>query len=194
MQYDGLKEDARTVFQTLIFKEREVQSLDGRWYLLRIFPYRTSKNIIDGLVLTYLDITLSKRASQVARDARLYAESIVDTVREPLLVLDTDLHVVSANRSFYRSFKLEPKIVERQPIDRIAAGRWNQPALRTVLEKLLADETTVEDVEIETDGSRSQRGKWIVNARRFEQSGDAAPLILLAMEDLTGRTPSQDGA
>lgn len=195
VQYDGLKEDARTVFQTLIFKEREVLSLDGRWYLLRIFPYRTSKNVIDGLVLTYLDITLSKRASQAARDARLYAESIVDTVREPLLVLDTQLRVVSANRSFYRAFKLDRKDVEGHPVDRIAAGRWNQPALRTVLEQLLADETTVEDVEIETDGSMSRPGKWIVNARRFEQSGDAAPLILLALEDLTGRTsPLQDGA
>ncbi len=188
VQYDGLKEDARIVFQTLIYKEREVVSLDGRWYLLRIFPYRTSKNVIDGLVLTYLDITLSKQASQAARDARLYAESIVDTVREPLLVLDTDLRVVSANRSFYRSFELDRNDVERQPLGRIAAGRWNQPALRAVLGKLLVDETTVEDVEIETDGSMSQPGKWIVNARRFEQSGDAAPLILLAMEH-TGRTP-----
>jgi two-component system, chemotaxis family, CheB/CheR fusion protein len=196
VQYDGLKDDARTVFQTLVFKEREVKSLDGRWYLLRIFPYRTSKNVIDGLVLTYLDITQSKRAAEAARDARLYAESIVDTVREPLLVLDTDLHVVSANRSFYRSFKLEPQDVERHPIDRIAAGRWNQPALRAVLGKLLADDTAVEDVEIETDGSMSRPGKWIVNARRFEQSGDAAPLILLAMEHLTGKTPvppQQDG-
>ncbi len=188
VQYDGLKEDARAVFQTLIYREREVVSLDGRWYLLRIFPYRTSKNVIDGLVLTYLDITLSKRASQAARDARLYAESIVDTVREPLLVLDTDLRVVSANRSFYRSFELDRNDVERQPLDRIAAGRWNQPALRAVLEKLLAEETAVEDVEIETDGSMSRPGKWIVNARRFEQSGNAAPLILLAMEN-TGRTP-----
>ncbi len=148
-------------------------------------------------MLTYLDITHSKQAAQAAYEARLYAESIVDTVREPLLVLDTDLRVVSANRSFYRSFKLEPQDVERQPLDRIAAGRWNQPALRAVLEKLLAEETAVEDVVIETDGPMSKSGKWIVNARRFEQRGVGEPLILLAMEHKPVERPphtEHDGA
>jgi two-component system CheB/CheR fusion protein len=188
VQHDELKEDARMVFQTLVYREREVLSLDGRWYLLRIFPYRTSKNIIDGLVLTYLDITQSKQASLAARDARLYAESVVDTVREPLLVLNRDFRVVSANRSFYRSFQLDRKEVEGLTLDVIAAGRWNQPALRTVLEKLLVDGTAMEDFEIETDGATIPSSKWIMNARRFEQNGDAARLILLVMEDVTGRS------
>lgn len=145
-------------------------------------------------MLTYLDITLSKQASQAVREASLYVASIVDTVREPLLVLDSDLRVVSANRSFYRSFKLDRNDVERQPLDRIAAGRWNQPALRTVLEQLLAGDTEVEDVEIETGESMGETGTWMVNARRFERSSDAAPLILLAMEDLTRRIHSQSNA
>ena len=61
VRYDGLLDDARTVLQTLVFKEREVQAEDGHWYLLRIVPYRTSKNLIDGVVLTYLEITAYKR-------------------------------------------------------------------------------------------------------------------------------------
>src|SRR4029077_9350231 len=117
-----------TVLQTLVFKEREVQAEDGHWYLLRIVPYRTSKNLIDGVVLTYLDITAYKQAT-------LRAESIVDRVPTPLIVLDTDLRVVTANRSFYQVFARERREVERHALDRILAGRFNHPALRTALEK-----------------------------------------------------------
>jgi two-component system, chemotaxis family, CheB/CheR fusion protein len=182
VRYDDLQSDANTVLKTLVYKEREVEAIGGRWYLLRIFPYRTSKNVIDGLVLTYLDITESKRAAQVATDARIYAESIVDTVRQPLLVLDTDLKVVSANRSFYRSFQLKPDDVVRQSLDRIAGE--NQPLFQAFLMKLLQGETVLEDIELVT-GSGDQASRWMANGRRVEQPANGAALLLLALEKLT---------
>jgi two-component system CheB/CheR fusion protein len=182
VRYDGLMELARTVLQTLATKEQEVQALDGRWYLLRIIPYRTSLNLIDGLVLTYVDISAYKRAAQAMKEAQLYAESIVDTVREPLLILNTDFRVVSANRSFYRVFAVERDDVERHPLDRILNGRFNHPELKTVLENILVKKTFVDDIEVETDLSSAGKSRWLVNARCFTPPGEQAPLILLAFE------------
>jgi len=182
LRYDGLIDDARSVLQTLVIKEREVEALDGRWYLLRLVPYRTTTDLIDGVVLTFVDITASKRAGQQTRQAQLYAESIVDTVRGPLLILDTDLRVVTANRSFYRAFESDPAEIERHPLDRILGGRLNQPALRTALDKVAAEEPLLEDIELSLQGSKG--GRWMANARRFQPMPDHAPLVLLALERL----------
>ncbi len=103
---ERLLEDAQDVLQTLVVKEREVQTTDGNWFIMRILPYRTAKNTIEGLVLTFLDITKNKHAEQVVQAARTFAASIVETVREPLLVLDDQLRVVLANQSFYRIFQV----------------------------------------------------------------------------------------
>jgi two-component system, chemotaxis family, CheB/CheR fusion protein len=181
VRYDGLMELARTVQQTLVVKEQEVQTADGRWYLLRILPYRTSSNVIDGLVLTYVDISAYKRAAKTMQEAQLYAESVVDTVREPLLILNADFRVVSANRSFYRVFSAEPDDVERHPIGRILDGRFDRSELKTKLEKILVEGGSVDDMEVEA-GLRASEERWLVNARCFKSSEEQAPLILLAFE------------
>jgi two-component system CheB/CheR fusion protein len=189
VRYDGLMEDARAVLKTLIIKEREVKATDGRWYQLRMFPYRTAKNVIDGLVLTYLNITESKLAAQAASEAKIYAQSIVNTVREPLIVLDADLRVVTANRSFYRSFQLDPQQTEGRALDQVAGRQWNQPALRDLLERLGKGDALLEDVELVLELPDVGKTRWMVNARRLDQTKEMAPRILLAMEDHTGRAP-----
>ena len=128
---DRLVEDAQDVLQTLVVKERDVQTADGSWFFMRILPYRTSKNIIDGLVLTFLDITKMKKAEQVVEAARGVAASIVETVREPLLVLDDQLRVVSTNQAFYRTFQVTPREVEQQLLYHLCNGAWNIPKLRS---------------------------------------------------------------
>ena len=182
VRYDGLLEDARMVLQTLVFKEREVQADDGRWYLLRIVPYRTSKNVIDGLVLTYMDTTAYKRAIESVRQSQRRAERIVDRVPAPLVILDTDLRVVTANRSFYRLFRSERSEVERHPLDRILEGRFNHPALRTVLENALVDATGLDDLELELESLRGGNGLWRASVSRIEPAEDEAPLMLLALQ------------
>lgn len=100
VRYDSLLEDARTVLHTLVFKEREVQDEDGHWYLVRIVPYRTSKNLIEGIVLTYREITAYKRTTR-------RAESIVDGVPTPLIVLDTEQAVHESQQKLqYTAAKL----------------------------------------------------------------------------------------
>src|SRR6185295_5327184 len=106
--------EAQDVLQTLVIKERDVQTTDGSWFFMRILPYRTAKNTIDGLVLTFLDISKMKEAERVVEAAHGTAASIVETVREPLLVLDEQLRVISTNQAFYRTFQVTPGEVEQQ--------------------------------------------------------------------------------
>ena len=86
---------------------KQASAPDGSWYDVRIRPYRTARNAVEGLVVTFVDITETKRAERI-QAARVLAESIVDAVREPLLVLDGTLRVVRGNRSFHRLFRVEP--------------------------------------------------------------------------------------
>ena len=116
LAYERLMDDARDVLRTLTLCERVVHSASDTWYTMRILPYRTIKDAIGGLVLTFVDVTRAKQAEAVLTRARNYFESIVDTVREPLMVLDADLRIVSANRAFYRAFDLLPADVQGQAL------------------------------------------------------------------------------
>src|SRR5207247_10320530 len=98
---DRLGEAAQAVLPTLVVKERDVQTADGSWFYMRILPYRTSKNTVDGLVLTFLDVTKMKEAERVVEASHGLAASIVEAVREPLLVLHDQLRLVATNPAFY---------------------------------------------------------------------------------------------
>lgn len=179
--YDDMIADVSNVMQTLSPRERDVQDKSGNWYLTRILPYRTVENVIDGAVLTFIDIT------EVARlkNARLYAEGIVNTVREPLLILDEKFHVVTANRSFYKSFQADKKETEGRLVFEIGHGQWDIPALRELLDKILPDNTTFENFEVDYKFPSIGHRKMLLNARRIVQADGQQPLILLAIEDVT---------
>lgn len=189
----NLARDCREVIKTLVFRETEVETMDGGCYLMRIMPYRTAENVIDGLVLTFVDIAPVKRAEEAGETARAYFRSIVNTVREPLLVLDSRLRVVSANKSFYRLFRSTPKQTEGELIYELGAGQWNIPQLRRLLEEILSENTSFEDYETETELPKLGKRTLLLNARRLEQPGSTADLILLAMEDMTsGGNPATE--
>jgi two-component system CheB/CheR fusion protein len=151
---------------------------------MRILPYRTSKTTIDGLVLTFQDITKMKEAEQVVRAARGFAASIVETVREPLLVLDDQLRVVSANQSFYRIFQVTPREVEQQLLYHLCNGAWNIPDLRRLLEEILPKTTSFQDFSVDKTFPHIGRKVLALNGRRLEQEAAQPGRILLAMEEL----------
>lgn len=187
LAYDRMVEDARDVLRTLVMREREVRASDGGWFFMRIVPYRTSKNLIDGLVLTFLDITKLKDAERTSQAARRLAESIVETLREPLLILDEQLRVVSANQSFYRAFQLTPREVEQQLLYHLCNGAWNNSDLRSLLEEVLPDRTSFRDFILDNAFPQVGRKKLVLNGRRLEQDAAMAGRILLAMEEITDR-------
>jgi len=180
---DDLLVHARAVLDTLIPFEREVRTVEGLWYLARIQPYRTLDNMIDGVVLTFTDINQRIIAAQAVQAARLLAEAIVDTVREPLIVLDGELRVVSASRSFFQLFQSKPEDTVGQMIYQLGNQQWDIPALRKLLENILPDNNEFEGFEVEHDFPVIGHRKLILNARRIVTDADADAMILLAMED-----------
>ena len=132
------------------------------------------------------------RSEQAIQDARAYAESLVETLREPLLVLDGDLRVVSANRAFYRTFGVRPEETAHHLVYDLGTHQWDIPALRTLLEDILPSNTTFEDFEVtHTFPSLGQR-TLLLNARRLYHEDNQTHLILLAMEDITVRKQAED--
>jgi len=187
-----LFEDTQEVLQTLVFKEREVQTSDGSWYFLRILPYRTAKNTIEGLVLTFLNITKTRLAEQTTEAALTYAQGVVETIDQPLLVLDKELRVVSANQAFYRIFRLTPQKVEHQIICNLGNGMFNAPRLRELLEQILPHNTPFEEFVIDQDFPPLGRKVLVLKASRLQQEATKPARILLAIEDITERQVGQE--
>ena len=185
--YDGLVKDVKEVLQTLVFKVIQVQTRDGAWYLMRIIPYRTANNVIDGVVITFSEITDFKKMQELMAEHTVYAEGIIRTVREPLVVLNSNLRVVSANPSFYRTFEVTPQEIEGQLLYDLGNRQWDIPALRQLLEEILPKNTQVEDFLMEHEFPRIGRKRMLLNARRIEQEEGHKQMILLAIEDITNR-------
>ncbi|MFW6114052.1 MAG: PAS domain-containing protein, partial [Actinomycetota bacterium] len=116
-----------------------------------------------------------------------YYRPIIDTVGEPLLILDADLRVTSANRSFYRTFETSPEETEGVFVFNLDKRQWDIPELRKLLEEIIPENTSFDDYKVEhVFGSKGKR-TMLFNARRIERKAGAAPLILLAIEDVTER-------
>jgi PAS domain S-box-containing protein len=325
LKYKDLVQDVDNVLQTLVSKEASVQTEDGAWYQMRIIPYRTVDNIIDGVVITFSDITALKKLEEalkaheeegfirqvldrwpgaifiydlvenrnvyvsltasallgypkdklesadenfwkalyhtddasrlidrtrwlayakegdiLQREYRMkradgewrwfvdrtavlawtsdhhprrilevleditelrrakklsenlygmtmraeYAEEIIRTVREPLVVLDGDLRVVSANPSFYRTFQAAPQETEGHLIYDLGNSQWDIPALRQLLGEVLHKSANVEDFRVEHDFPGIGHKKMLLNARRIGEEDSPRQLILLAIEDI----------
>jgi two-component system, chemotaxis family, CheB/CheR fusion protein len=188
LDYPDLEKDIGESLRTLALKERVVRHRDGLWYLARVLPYRTVDNVIDGVVIAFIDITVQKMAQEALQDALAYAEGIVETAREPLVVLDADLRVVTANTSFYQVFKTSRGDVEKKRIYDLGNQQWNIPALKELLEKILPESVQLKDFEVAHDFPEIGRKRMLLNAQRIRQHGVKTRLILLAIEDITGRT------
>ena len=187
LKYAGLAEDCREVLKTLRARQAEVETVDGTWHLMRILPYRTIENAIGGVVITFVDITGVTLAERAGREEREYFESIFQTVREPLLVLDEQLRLVSANKAFYTLFHWRSRQVEGELIYEIGGGGWDRPELRRQLEQVLAEKTAVDGFRLEADFPKAGHRVLLLNARRLVQRAGMPAMILLALQDITGK-------
>jgi len=175
--------DAQAVLDSLVPCEREMETADGVWYLVRIQPYRTMENVIEGVVLSFTDITKRVEAETRMQEARELAEGIVDTMRDPLLVLDDSLVVVSASRAFYQRFRLSPKEAVGRPLRDLGAGQWDIPAFAALLDGVLQGGRVIENYVIDPSLPASGGHRMVVNARRLSTRGERRNLILIAIEE-----------
>ncbi|MGC1401592.1 MAG: PAS domain-containing protein, partial [Thermodesulfobacteriota bacterium] len=177
--------EAQAVLDSLVPREFEVKTIGDEWFLIRIMPYRTLENVVQGVVLTFNDISGLKKIEKEIREARQYAESIVDTVREPLIILDGDFKVISAGRSFYQNFQVKPEETVGRSLFDLGGRQWDIPRLRELLETVLPKDTSFEGMEVEHDFPIIGHRKILLNARQITWETGRTQSILLAMEDIT---------
>jgi two-component system CheB/CheR fusion protein len=166
--------------------EREVVDLEGRWYSLRVRPYKGLENRIEGAVVALVDIDIAKRHELAISRARAYSDAIVQTVRHPLLVLDGALRVRTANRAFEEAFAVSGAEARGRTLLQLGDGRWDVPELRAQLERLQARDSREPEIQasFELDGRVGVK----LYARRLDADGDAEgePLILVGLERQDG--------
>ena len=135
----------------------------------------------------------SKNNLKSADEVSEFAENIINTVREPLIVLDQDLRVIKASRSFYDFFKVTSKETIGTLIYDLGNKQWNIPKLRELLETILPEETTFDDYEVEHDFSTIGKRTMLLNARQIQRGSGKERIILLAIEDITERKMIETG-
>jgi two-component system CheB/CheR fusion protein len=179
------------VLQNLTPVERTVQDDAGRWFQVTVLPYITLDNRIDGTVVTAVDVDAVKKGELLLAEARRYAESIVDAIRECLVVLDREGRVRSANRAFVQMMGGTPPEIEGRFLYALGRGEWNVPALRKRIEALGAGDS-FDGYRLEQDlpdrqsqPGRIDRGRrvMLLHGRRIEGTS----LTLLVIEDVTER-------
>ncbi|WP_300442573.1 CheR family methyltransferase [Zoogloea sp.] len=176
-----LLEAAAGVLDSLVPFEQEIRLDEDTWMLARIQPYRTLDNVIDGVLMTFTDITLRLKSVAV-QEALTLADGIVHTIREPLIVLDGALKVVFASRAFYDIFRAAPDMTIGRPIYELGDGQWNIDALRRLLESTAVGGQEFSDYPVEHDFPGIGHKRILLNARRFIGKTGAPQLILVSMQ------------
>ncbi|MDQ2731124.1 MAG: PAS domain-containing protein, partial [Armatimonadota bacterium] len=165
--------------------EHDFPSIGRRVMLLNARELKAG-NHGELLVLAMEDVTERRRAERLLAEIETYAQNIVGTVREPLLMLDTTLRVRSANHAFYQTFHVSPEETENRLIYELGNGQWDIPALRTLLEDIIPQRSVFNDYELEHDFPAIGQRIMLLNARQL-RAGIDTELLVLAMEDVTER-------
>jgi two-component system, chemotaxis family, CheB/CheR fusion protein len=180
LERENLERDAEKVLRDLVPLEREIQTAAGAWHTVRILPYRTADDRVDGVVLTMTDVSRLKHAEE-------FAESIIATVRSPLLVVDRDMRIVSANAACHRVFETAPEEVRDAVFYSLGSRGWDTPALRAALAGLIAKGGEIQDLPVKAMLKGPVPRTMLLSARRIQRPASQPPLVLIALEDITGR-------
>ncbi|TFG83486.1 MAG: PAS domain-containing sensor histidine kinase [Spirochaetales bacterium] len=176
----------------MLLNARQIQRVSGQELiiLLAIEDITERREIENGLEKTRRELEKIKLAENEARE---YAESIIDTIREPLIALNQDLRVVTASRSFYEVFKAKPEETVGQLIYDLGNKQWNIPKLRELLETILPLKTSFDNYEVEHDFATIGRRIMLLNARQIQRMSGKPRIILLVIEDITKRREIENG-
>jgi two-component system, chemotaxis family, CheB/CheR fusion protein len=180
--------DARRVLETSHPIGREVDDRSDKWSMRRILPYRTHGGEIGGVVITYTDISEMKVAARQIEAAYAYSDSIINTMRQPLVVFDSELLVVSANAAFFDAFATDAGRAVGRRLAFLDEGATVDPGLRAFLDNVRSTLTPVEGYVIEAVLPMVGRRRLLLNATRIRGDNPRASKILLAIDDITERS------
>jgi len=178
--------------RTMLLNARQIQQGQGkeRSILLAIEDITERKEIEAGLEKTRQELAVAKRSADEALD---FAESVINTVREPLISLDHNLRVVTVSRSFYDFFKVRPEETVGRLIYDLGNKQWDIPRLRELLETILPQRTSFDNYEVEHEFADIGKRTMLLNARQIQQGQGKERSILLAIEDITERKEIEAG-
>ncbi|MDP9122150.1 MAG: ATP-binding protein, partial [Acidobacteriota bacterium] len=166
-------------------KEREIQDRQGCWHLLRLLPYRSRDNGIEGAVMLLIDIDVLKRAADSVARSRDFADAVIETVREPLLILGGDLRIERINRAFAETFGVSSgESIGRRLFD-LSEGQWDIPVLHRRLDDVLSSDREFHDLEIEQMFRGIGHRILLLAGRPVRQETAGPAKILLALGDRT---------
>jgi PAS domain S-box-containing protein len=177
--------------KSMLLNAREIyrKDISAKMILLAIEDITERKEIETGLEKTLQELEATKISEKAALE---YAESIINTVREPLVALDQDLRVVKVSRSFYEFFKVNPEETMGQLIYDLGNKQWDIPKLRELLETILPQKATFDNYEVEHDFATIGRHTMLLNARQIQRVLGKERIILLAIEDITERKQAEE--
>jgi len=165
----------------------ELQDNQAHWYSVRIYPYNTADNKIDGAVIALIDIDVIKRSLEETTTARKYAEAVIEAVRHPMLVLDKDLRVVSCSLAYHKVFNVMDKETLGNLLYRLGNGQWGVPELRAKLEEVVNEGNAFDDLIITHNFPDVGERTVSVSGRQIPPLVPKEPMVLMQIEDITGR-------
>jgi two-component system CheB/CheR fusion protein len=183
IQADDLESKIREVLRSLNTYQQEVRSEAGRWYSLQIRPFRTADDRITGAVVAVVDVTEVRQARQQEYD-RVLAQGVVRAVRQPLVILDAQLRVVTANPAFYETFQMSGGETEGRTIYELGEGQWENSELRRLLEEIVPENSELEGFEVVHDFPKLGRKRTVLDAQRIEPEGGRPYLVLLTIREV----------
>ncbi len=154
-------------------------------------PVRNERGEISGVVLVFRDISERRQAERARQNALRYAEDIIETLREPFLILDAELKVRTANRAFCQTFRVTGEELTGQLVYDLGNRQWDIPRLRTLLDEVLPKNRSFEGFEVEHAFEDIGERTMLLNARKVRSESHGAELILLAIEDITPRMQAE---
>lgn len=175
------------VLETLGTREMEVQDREGRWHLLRVRPYRTADNKIEGLVVLLLDIDQLRNSQQRLLDAHHFASAVVESVPVPMAVVDGAGSIRSVNTAFCELSEMSPKDLDGRALPELVQYLWGIRGMRERLNGLLAGLENGFEWEHESKGV--QKKTLFVRGRVLTADGEH--VVLLLMEDITLRREAE---
>ena len=181
---EAANEELQSANEELLSSSEELQSLNEE--------LETSKEELQSTIeeLTVVNQEMVSLNEQVA-DARDHAENVIATVREPLLILDKNLRIKTANQSFYKTFQTNEKETEGKLIFDLGNKQWEIPELRLLLHMILPEKRSFADYEVNHHFPTIGQRTMLLNAREVITKGEGEKTILLALEDITGRKKAE---
>ena len=181
LEVDDLEHVVRETVYGAVLREQEVKQKNGPWYLMRVRPYKTWDNKIDGAVISFQDIDTFKKK---VRETTSLVDALIESARESVLILDQNLLVTVANPAFYRTFQVSREETEGHFLYELGNRQWDINTLRKQLRRVTEENTRIDNFEVKHDFLKIGARTVLLNARAIELN-PGQKLILLSIEDVT---------